>query len=64
MVMRAGRNVTVRGDVLGLAGSSSASVVMKWTVGVVVRNLRSFTQLTWTGIGRGLITIAVSSRSS
>jgi hypothetical protein len=44
--------------------SLGASVVMTRTVGVVVRNLRSFTQLTRTTVARRLIIMWVSSRSS
>jgi hypothetical protein len=40
MVMRAGQNVIVRGDVLSRSLLASASVVMTSNGGVVVRNLR------------------------
>ena len=62
--MRAGRNVTVRGDVLSLAGIAQRQRGDDVDHGVVVRNLRSFTQLTQTTLARRLIIIWVSSRSS
>jgi len=62
--MRAGRNVIVRGDVLSLAGTAQRQRGDDVDHGVVVRNLRSFTQLTQTTLARRLIIIWVSSRSS
>jgi hypothetical protein len=53
MVMRAGRNVTVRGDVLSLAGIAQRQRGDDVDHGVVVRNLRSFTQLTQTTVAHG-----------
>jgi hypothetical protein len=64
MVMRAGRNVTVRGDVLSVAGIARRQRGDDVDHGVVVRNLRLFTQLPQTTVARRLITISVSSRSS
>jgi len=54
----------VRGDVLSLAGIARRQRGDDVDHGVVVRNLRLFTQLTQTTVARRLITIWVSSRSS
>jgi hypothetical protein len=63
-VIGAGRNVILRGDVLSLVGVAQRQRGDDVDHGVVVRNLRSFTQLTQTTVARRLIIIWVSSRSS
>ena len=59
MVMGAGRNVIVRGDVLSGSMLASDSVVMTCYGGVVVRNLRSFTRLTRTMVDHHLGVVAL-----